>query len=58
MLEKEAHRNVINFDKENCKVTNFWWNYLRHEYTLVANRLKSILAEEDLGFLVGTKLNL
>lgn len=58
MLEEEGYRNVINFNKDNCKVMNCCWIYPRHQYPLAANSLKSILAEDNLDFLVDTKLNL
>jgi len=48
----------MNFNKENCEVMHLRGNNPRHQYILVTNWKKSSLAEEDLGVLVDTKLNL
>ncbi|GAB0193764.1 mitochondrial enolase superfamily member 1 [Grus japonensis] len=56
MLEKWANRNLIKFNKGNCKVLPLGRNNPMHQYTLGANQLESWL-KKDLGVLVDHKLN-
>ena len=57
-LEKQALRNLMKFHKEKCKVLHLGRNNSMHQYMLRANQLEKIFAEEDLGVLVDTKLNM
>jgi len=55
-LEKWHKRNLVKFNKENCKVLPLGRNNPRHHHLLGATGLESRLAGKDLGVLVDTKL--
>ncbi|KAJ7407618.1 hypothetical protein BTVI_62578 [Pitangus sulphuratus] len=56
-LEKWADGNLMNFNKEQCKVLQQGRNTTRHKYMLEATKLESNFKEKDLGVMVGTSLN-
>ncbi|PKU38776.1 hypothetical protein llap_10919 [Limosa lapponica baueri] len=57
-LEKWTNRNVMNFNKEKCKILHLGKNSPVHQYTLGGDNLESSFAEKALGFIVVTKLNM
>jgi len=57
-LEKWADNNLMKFNKDKCKVLHLGRNSLSHQYTLEATHMKSRLAENKLGVMVNTKLNM
>ncbi|GAB0186899.1 mitochondrial enolase superfamily member 1 [Grus japonensis] len=57
-LEKLANRNLMKFNKEKCKALHLGRNDPMHQYTLEADQLESSLTENDLHFLVDTRLNM
>ncbi|PKU46006.1 hypothetical protein llap_3707 [Limosa lapponica baueri] len=57
-LKKWANRNLMEFNKEKCKILHLRRNNPIHQYMLAATQLESSLAEKDLGVLVDTKLNM
>ncbi|KAK4821868.1 hypothetical protein QYF61_004345 [Mycteria americana] len=57
-LEKQANVNLMEFNKEKCKVLPRGRNSPRHQYVLGATQLGSSLADKDLGMLVDTRLTM
>jgi len=57
MLEKWANRNLMLFNKGNCKVLPLGRNNPMHQHTLGANQLESRL-KKDLGVLVDTTVTM
>ncbi|GAB0179881.1 mitochondrial enolase superfamily member 1 [Grus japonensis] len=57
-LEKWADRNLMKFNKRKCKVLHLGRNNPIHQGMLRATQMENCLAENDLGFLVDTKLNM
>ncbi|KAK4825525.1 hypothetical protein QYF61_000038 [Mycteria americana] len=57
-LEKWADRNLMTFKKGKCKVLHLGRNNPMHQYMLGATQLEGSLAENNLGVLVDTKLNM
>ncbi|PKU37005.1 hypothetical protein llap_12690 [Limosa lapponica baueri] len=56
-LEKRVDRNIVQFNKETCKVLHMGKNNPRHQYVLGLTQLENSVAEKDLGVLVDTRLN-
>ena len=50
--------DFMKFNKEKWKVMHLGRNNPRHQYMLWATQMKSSLAEQDLGDLVDSKLNM
>lgn len=55
-LEKWAHRNLMKSSEGKSSVLPLGRNNHKHQYSLRANQLKSILAEKDLGVLMENQL--
>lgn len=48
-LKKWANRNLMQFNKEKCRVLNLRMNNPKHQYGLGLPQLESSLAEKNLG---------
>ena len=57
-MEKSTNRNLMKFSKCKCKVLTLGRNDPVHHDTLRLYQMESSLAEEDLGILVDSKLNI
>jgi len=58
LFEKQANRNLLEFNKGKCLYLYLGRNNSMHGYTLGATQLESSFAENDLTFLVDTKSNM
>jgi len=56
-LEKWADRNLVKFNKDKCKVLHVGRNNPMYQSMLGVTKLESSFAENNLGVLVGTRLN-
>ena len=57
-LERGSNKNLMKFSKEKSNVLPLRRNNPRHHYMLGATKLEIGSAENDVGVLVGTKLNM
>lgn len=57
-LERGSNKNLMKFSKEKSNVLPLSRNNPRHHYMLGATKLEIGSAENDVGVLVGTKLNM
>ncbi|KAK4831874.1 hypothetical protein QYF61_019886 [Mycteria americana] len=57
-LQKWADRNLMEFNKKNCKILRLRRKNALHRYLLGASQLESSLTEKDVEVLVDTKLHM